>query len=89
MFLITFNYLDSDVLPFSFRVEDGERRSQPYSREYDWLGPDLTLNTQGPYTLVLPEVFITLVTVWPSFKTNDCTLFGITLSASCVGVIII
>ena len=28
-------------------MEDGERHSQSYSDEYDWLGPDLKRNTQG------------------------------------------
>ena len=48
--------LDSNVLSFTFCVEDGERRSQPYSVEYDWLSPDLTQNTQGHYIPIFPEV---------------------------------
>ena len=44
-YLLLFNYLYSDVLNFTFRVEDGERRSQRYSGEHDWLGPYLTQNT--------------------------------------------
>ena len=43
--LFLFNYLGSNVLPFTFHVEDGERRSQPYSGEYDWLNLDLMRNT--------------------------------------------
>ena len=40
-------------------LEYGERRSQPYSDEYDWLGPDLTQNTRGRYILIFPVVLIT------------------------------
>ena len=40
-------------------MEDSGRRSQPYCREYDWLGPDLTQNTRGRYILILPAVLIT------------------------------
>ena len=49
-----FNLFDSDVLPFTFNVEDGEIRSQSHSREYYWLGPYLTQNTQGLYIPLLP-----------------------------------
>ena len=41
-------------------MEDGERRSQPYSGEYDWLDPDRTLNTKVQYILIVLAVFIAL-----------------------------
>ena len=59
LFLITLDYLDSDVLPFNFRLVDSERDSHPHPREYNWLGPDLTRNTQGRYKHILPVVLIT------------------------------
>ena len=37
---IPLNYSDSDVLPFNFHIEYGERLSQSNPGEYDWLGPD-------------------------------------------------
>ena len=40
-------------------LEVGERRYQAHSREYDWLVPDLTLNTQGRYIPILPVVLVT------------------------------
>ena len=58
-YLNWFNYFDFDVLHSIFRMEDGERRSQSYYREYDWLGPYPTHNTQGRYTTILPVVLIT------------------------------
>ena len=86
---LLFNYLDCDVLPFTFHVESFEGHSQPYSREYDWLGPDFTQNTQVCYILILPAVLINPVTVRPSVYDNNCTWLGITLSASCADVITI
>ena len=47
IFHIPFNYLDSNVIPFTFHLEDGERRSQSCSDEHDWFSPDLTQNNQG------------------------------------------
>ena len=44
---IPFKYLASDVLPFTFYVEYGERHSQSCSDEHDWFGTDLTQNTRG------------------------------------------
>ena len=41
-------------------MEYGERRSQPYSGEYDWLGPDLMQNKRGCHILILTAVLITL-----------------------------
>ena len=35
-------------------MEDGERRFQSHPIEYDWLGPDLTQNTQGHFILIFP-----------------------------------
>ena len=65
--LFLLNYLYSDVLPFNFCVGYCEIRSQPYYREYDWLGPYLTWNTRGCYILILPAFLIILFTVWLSF----------------------
>ena len=45
-FRITFNSLDSNVIPFTFHLEDGEIRSQSCSDEHDWFSPDLTWNTR-------------------------------------------
>ena len=42
-------------------MEDDERHYQPYSREYDWVGPDLTQNTRGRYILISLEFLITPV----------------------------
>ena len=39
-------------------MEDVERRSQPYSDEYDWLGPDPTRNNRGQYILIFLVVLI-------------------------------
>ena len=47
LFRIIFNYLDSGVLPFTFYLEYGERRSQYCSDGHDWFSPDLTLNILG------------------------------------------
>ena len=41
-----FNYLDSDVISFTFHMEDDEIRSQLCSDEHDWFSPDLTRNTR-------------------------------------------
>ena len=38
----------------------GERFSQPYYGEYDWLGPYLIQNTQGRYILILPAFLMAL-----------------------------
>ena len=46
-------------------MEYGERHFQPYSQEYDWLGPDLTWNTGERSILILLTVLITLFTVQP------------------------
>ena len=54
IFHITFNCLNSDVLPFTFHVEDGERRSQLCSDEHAWFIPDLTQNTQGQWCPNIP-----------------------------------
>ena len=58
--LIIFLHIESYVLTFTLHVEDGEIRSQSYYREYDWLGPDTALNTQGQYILIFLVVLITL-----------------------------
>ena len=58
LFLIPLKYSNSDVLPFTFHVEGIETRSQSYSREYGWLGLDLTRNTQGRYILIFLDVLI-------------------------------
>ena len=52
LFLIPSNYLDSNILPFTFRVECSKRRSQSYSGEYYWSDPYLTKNTQRCYILI-------------------------------------
>ena len=62
-FLSLFNYLDSDVLPYTFCVEDYEIHSQPHSIEYDGLVPDLTKNIGGNYILTFLVDLITPVTV--------------------------
>ena len=41
-------------------MEGGERRPQPYSVEYNWLGPDLTQNTRGQYIPILMVAFVML-----------------------------
>ena len=60
--------------------------SQPYSGEYNWLGPDLTLNTRGRYILIFPVVLITPTcrVVYP--KATHLSWVGITLSTFCVDV---
>ena len=58
LFLITFNYLDSDVIPFASTSKTVKDTRNHITKEYDWLGPDLTQNTQGWYILILPEVLI-------------------------------
>ena len=47
LFIISLNYYVSDVLIFTFHVEDGEICSQSHSGEYYQLGPDPMQNTQG------------------------------------------
>ena len=42
-------------------MEDGERRPQTYSEEYDWLVPDLTWNNRGQYIQIFMEVLINLI----------------------------
>ena len=42
LFCVPFNYLESDALPFTFHLEDGERRSKSCSDEHHWFIPDLT-----------------------------------------------
>ena len=59
LFLITLNYSSSNILPFTFRVKDGEICSQSHSVEYGWLGPDLTQNKRGRYILILLMVLMT------------------------------
>ena len=59
LFLIPLDYSDSDILPFTFHVEDGKRCHQSHSRKYDWLVPDLTKNTRGCYILIFLGVLIT------------------------------
>ena len=54
LFHIPFNYLDSDVIPFPFYVEDVERRFQSYSDKHDWFGLDLTQNTRGRWCPNIP-----------------------------------
>ena len=61
--LLLFDYLDSDDIPFTFCMKYDEIRSQPYSGEYDWLGPDFTPNTQRRYILILLAVLVTPVTI--------------------------
>ena len=38
----------------------GERQPQAHSVKYDWLGPELTQNTQGRNILILPVVVFML-----------------------------
>ena len=38
-------------------MKGGERRSQSYSVEYNWLGPDPTQNTQGQIYQYIPGGF--------------------------------
>ena len=53
-------------------MEGGKIRSQSHFREYYWLRPDLTLNTLGLHTPILPVVLITLTPDRPArrFWTN-------------------
>ena len=44
-------------------MEYGERHPQPYSQEYDWLGPDLTQNTREHYIPIFLVVLITTTRV--------------------------
>ena len=39
-------------------MEDGEQISQSHSVEYDWLDPDLTLNTRGRYIFIFLVILI-------------------------------
>ena len=55
LFCIPFNYLYSDVLPFTFQMEDVERRSQSCSDENDWFSPDLMRNTRGRLRSNIPS----------------------------------
>ena len=57
-YLTWYNYFDSGVLPFNFRVEYGERCSQSHSGEYDWLVPYPTRNIQGRYIPIFLVVMI-------------------------------
>ena len=59
LFYITFNYLESDVLLFTFHVEDGERLSQPCSDEHDWFSPDLLQIPEDGDVPILPVVIST------------------------------
>ena len=68
-------FIESILIPYSvslfilrssflcLHLDYGERNYQPYSREYDWLGPDLTRNTWGLYILILPGALITLTLI--------------------------
>ena len=58
IYLTWFDYFESDFLPFTFRVEDGERFSQSNSGEYYFLGQYPTLNTRGRYIPIYPVVII-------------------------------
>ena len=57
--LTWFNFFDSDVIHFNFCMEDGQKRSQSHSVEYDWLGPELMLDTRGRYIPIFPVALIT------------------------------
>ena len=63
-----FNYFDSDVIAFTFQVEDVERRPQQHYGEYYWLGPELTLYTQGRYILIFLVVLINLTLASPTWR---------------------
>ena len=58
LLVISFNYLDSGVLPFTFNVEDVKRHSQSCSDGHYWFRPDLTLNTWGRLCPNIPGGFI-------------------------------
>ena len=81
LLLIPFNYLDSGVLPFTFHLEDGERRSQSCSDEHDLFSPYLTWNTQGRWCPNIPGGF----NYWV-FPTVNCDRTGIILSNFCAEV---
>ena len=55
-----FNHFDSDFIPFTLFMEDGERHSQSHSGEYYWLVPDLTLSTLGRYITIFPVAVVML-----------------------------
>ena len=84
LFRIPFNYLDSNVLSFTFHLEYGERRPQSCSDEHDWFSPDLTQNTRGRWCPNIPVGFN-----YSGFPTVNCDSTCITLSTFCAEVIII
>ena len=81
LFRINFNYLASDVLPFTFHLEDGEILSQLCSNEHDWFIPDLIQNTRGRWCPNIPGCYNYSVS-----PIVNCDSTGITLSALCTEV---
>ena len=63
IYLTQFNYFDSDVLTFTFCMEDGERCPQSHSVEYDWIGPEPTRNSRRRY---ISTLLVSLITQTPA-----------------------
>ena len=57
------------MLFLSPHLEDGERKSQPCSKKYDWLGPDLMRKTQGQICPNIPGGF----NYSNPYGTNECS----------------
>ena len=70
-------------------MEDGERRSQSHSGEYDWLGPDPMQNTQEWLYPYIAGSFNYYNKGMAYILTNNCRWSSIKFSAFCEEVIII
>ena len=84
LFHIPFNYLDSDIIPFNFHLEDGERCFESCYDEHDWFIPDFTRNNRGRWCPNICSGFN-----YFGFPTVKCDSTGITLSTLCTEVNII
>ena len=54
--------MTSTIIPFTYLCYILKELTNIYDREYDWLGPDITLNTQGQYIPILLVVIVMLNT---------------------------
>ena len=84
LFRIPLNYLVFNVPPFTFHLEDGERRFQSCSNEHDWFRAYFTWNTHRRWCPNIPGGFN-----YSRFPTVNCDCTGITLSYFYVEVNII